>query len=444
MKNVGLCGLRNFSITTPQPKATDSTHHAPSIPIGGEVVTANDVMMAYERIKGTVARSPLDQSVALSRATGAKIFLKKEHSSSVTGSYKERGALNKLLQLTPEERSRGVICSSAGNHAQAVSYHSTRLGIDGVICMPQTTPHVKVSKTASFGGRVVLNGESFSDAYNFARELCEFENRTFIHAFDDPQVVAGAGTVAVEMIEQNPFLDAIIVPVGGGGLIAGMSVFIKSINPRIKVYGVEAAAMPGVYKSLRAGHVIPVPKNGTMADGIAIERVGETPFSLINKYVDDVVLVEEDELAAAVLTMLEDEKTVLEASGAAGIAAMVQGKFPDLVGKNVGIVCTGSNIDMALLSRIITKGLVKSGRMARISVTIRDVPGQLARICSICNDLRVNIVEIKHERAFLLDTVGVTQPVIDVETKGFDHINKLVEALRAADFIDCHVVTPFH
>jgi threonine dehydratase len=200
-----------------------------------ELVVPADVMMAYQRIKGTVVRSSLAESPALSKLTGCNLFLKNEHSASVTGSYKERGALNKLLQLSAEERARGVICSSAGNHAQAVSHHSTRLGIDGVIVMPTTTPHVKVKKTADFGGRVVLHGDSFATAYEFARQLCDYEGRTFIHAFDDPQIVAGAGTVAIEMIEQNPFLDAIVVPVGGGGLIAGMSLFIKSVNPRIKV-----------------------------------------------------------------------------------------------------------------------------------------------------------------------------------------------------------------
>ncbi len=349
-----------------------------------------------------------------------------------------------LLQLTPEERKRGVICSSAGNHAQAVSYHATRLGIDSVIVMPRTTPHIKVKKTAAFGGRVVQHGDSFGEAYAFARELCDFENRSFVHAFDDPRICAGAGTVAYEMIEQNPFLDAIIVPVGGGGLIGGMSMFIKSINPRIKVYGVEAAAMPGMLRSLQAGEVTPVPKHGTMADGIAIERIGATPFSLISKFVDDIVTVTEEDLAASVLQFLELEKTVVEASGAAGLTALMENKFPHLKGKQVGLVVTGSNIDTSLLSRIIEKGLVKSGRLARISVTIRDVPGQLEKICAICRSLNVNIKEIKHERAFLLDTVGVTQPVIDVETKGFDHIEKLVDALRSADFLDTHVITPFH
>jgi len=217
--------------------STTASASAAAAPAADSVptITAKDVMAAYQRIKGTVVRSSLQESPALSKLTNCTLFLKNEHSASVTGSYKERGALNKLLQLTSEERAKGVICSSAGNHAQAVSYHSTRLGIDGVIVMPTTTPHVKVKKTADFGGRVVQSGESFAEAYEFARKMCDYEGRTFIHAFDDPQIVAGAGTVAIEMIEQNPFLDAIVVPVGGGGLIAGMSLFIKSVNPRIKV-----------------------------------------------------------------------------------------------------------------------------------------------------------------------------------------------------------------
>lgn len=399
-------------------------------------------MEAYKRINSTVARSPLDYSHALSKITGSRVYLKKEHLSAV-GSYKERGALNKLLQLSDEERRRGVICSSAGNHAQAVSYHATRLGIDAVIVMPNTTPHIKVQRTASFGGSVVQHGDSFAEAYGFARELGDFENRTFIHAFDDPMICAGAGTVAIEMIEQNPFLDAIVVPIGGGGLIAGMSMFIKNVNPRIKVYGVEAAAMPGMLKSLQQGSVTAVPKVGTMADGIAIERVGQTPFSLIRKYVDDIVTVSEDDLAASVLHFLELEKTMVEASGAAGLTAMMEGKLPQLKGKQVGLVVTGSNIDMSLLGRIIQKGLVKSGRLARVSVTIRDVPGQLEKICRICNELRINIKDLKHERAFLIGH-GITQPVLDVETKGFEHIEMLMERLRAADFIDAHVITPYN
>jgi len=408
-----------------------------------DLVTAEDVMGAYERIRGIVAKSPLDYSTRFSELTGSRVYIKKEHATSSTGSYKERGALNKLLQLSDEERRRGVICSSAGNHAQAVSYHATRLGIDAVICMPTTTPHVKVKNTAAFGGRVVIAGESFGEAYAFARRLCDHENRTFIHAFDDPMIVAGAGTVAVEMMEQNPFLDAIVVPVGGGGLIAGMATFIKNVNPRIKVYGVEAAQMPGMYESLKHGHVVAVPKHSTMADGIAIERIGQTPFDLIKKYVDDIVLVKEDEIAEAVLNVLELEKTLVEGSGATGLAALVSNKLPQLKGKKVGVVCTGSNIDINFLGRIIEKGLVKSGRLARIRVLIKDIPGQLARICSICTELRVNIVEIRHERAFLLDTVGVTQPIFDVEVRGFDHIDKLVDRLTQEGF-ETHVVTPYH
>lgn len=404
------------------------------------LITPDHVKRAFKRINQTVLRTPCDFSPRISPIVGSNLYLKKEH-LSITGSYKERGALNKLLQLTEEEKARGVICSSAGNHAQAVSYHSTRLGIDGVIVMPVNAPHTKVrfthmlsplsfslslsrarvyrwlrdlegfrrasskpacnaelgcstqpnalraplfvlvqvKSTREFGARVVQAGESFAEAYEHAVKLAKDEGRTFIHAFNDPEVVAGQGTVAMELLEQNPYMDAVVVPVGGGGLIAGMALLLKSINPRIKIYGVETKAMPGMYRSLKAGKLESVPKKPSMADGIAIEHVGAIAFDIIRDHVDDIVLVDEDEVAQAVLLMLEKEKTVTEGSGAAGLAALMSGKLPQVKDKNVVCVVTGSNIDMSLLQRIIEKGLVMSGRLARIHVTVLDVPGQLAR-----------------------------------------------------------------
>ncbi len=285
----------------------------------------DDVRKAFNRIRGTVARTPCDYSPRISALTDTQLYLKKEH-ISITGSYKERGALNKLLQLTNEEKARGVICSSAGNHAQAVSYHSTRLGIDGVIVMPTNAPLTKVNSTREFGARVVQAGESFAEAYEAAMKIAKEEGRTFIHAFNDNEVIAGQGTVAMELLEQNPYMDAVVVPVGGGGLIAGMSLFLKSINPRIKIYGVESAAMPGMYNSVKAGKLVSVPKKPSMADGIAIENVGALAFDIIKDKVDDIVLVDEDEMAAAVLMLLEKEKTVVEGSGSAALAAFLANK----------------------------------------------------------------------------------------------------------------------
>jgi len=393
-----------------------------------DAITAHDVMRAYKRIRSNVAQSPLDYSPSLSALTGANVYLKKEH-VSLTGSYKERGALNKLLTLTEDEKARGVICSSAGNHAQAVSYHSTRLGIDSVIVMPENAPYVKVQSTRSLGGQVVLSGQSFTEAYERACQIAEEQGRTFIHAFNDSKIVAGQGTVAMELLEQNPYIDAVIVPVGGGGLAAGMSLLIKHVNPRIKVYGVESVAMPGMYKSFKEHKLQGVPKSPSIADGIAVENVGAVPYEYIAKHVDDMLLVEEVDIAAALLLLLEKEKTVVEGSGAAALAALLTEKV-NLKGQNVAILCTGGNIDMSLLGRIIEKGLVKSGRLARIRVTVPDVPGQLARVCQLVTSLQANIKDIEHERAFLLANVGFTSPLLTLETMGFDHVNEIIAKLE--------------
>jgi threonine dehydratase len=263
-----------------------------------------------------------------------------------------------------------------------------------------------------------------------------------VYAFLFVQVVAGQGTVAMELLEQNPYMDAVIVPVGGGGLIAGMALLLKSINPRIKIYGVETKAMPGMYRSLKAGKLESVPKKPSMADGIAIEHVGAIAFDIIRDHVDEIVLVDEDEVAQAVLLMLEKEKTVTEGSGAAGLAALMANKLPQVAGQNVVCVATGSNIDMSLLQRIIEKGLVMSGRLARIHVTVLDIPGQLARVLNILRDLRANVKDIEHERAFLLGNVGTTQPIIEMETRDFEHVREIVETLKREGFESTYLATP--
>lgn len=404
-------------------------------------IDKNDVRHAYNRIKQYIYKSPLDYSTKLSALSNCQLYLKKEH-LSMTGSYKERGALNKLLLLTEDEKSRGVICASAGNHAQAISYHTTRMGIDGVICMPVNTPHVKVKSTRDYGGRVVLYGNSFEEAFLYSIKLAREEGRTFVHAFNDSDVVAGQGTLAIELLEQNPFLECIVVPIGGGGLIAGMSLFIKSINPNIKIYGVETSAMPGMLSSINAGHVVSVPKSATMGDGIAIETIGLVPFNIIKQHVDKIVTVDEDELAAAVLSLMECEKTICEGSGAAAVAAIINNKLPELAGKQVAAICSGGNIDMTLIGRIIDKGLFKSGRLARIHVTCLDIPGQLSQVLDIVKQCRANVRDIAHERAFLLDSVGTTQPILILETRDFDHIREVIDSLKQANFKNVYVDCP--
>lgn len=438
--------------TTMQPSGSASVPNAThkNIPLGSPEgipgcnmsrITAYDIKQAYKRIKEYIPKSPLDISRKLSTMLQSNIYLKKEH-LSMTGSYKERGALNKLLLLNDEEKKHGVICASAGNHAQAVSYHTSRMGISGVICMPENTPHVKVKATRSFGGRVVLYGDSFTEAFSRALDIAKHEGRTFIHAFNDSDIIAGQGTVAIELLEQNPFLEAVVIPIGGGGLAAGMSLLIKSINPNIKIYGVETSAMPGMKQSVEAGHVVSVPKQPTMGDGIAIETIGLVPFEYIKQYVDDIVTVDEDELAAAVLLLMENEKTICEGSGAAAVAALMHNKLPQLKDKQVAAICSGGNIDMTLVGRIIDKGLFKSGRLTRIHVSCLDVPGQLCRVLEIVKSCRANIRDLHHERAFLLESIGQTQPVIVLETRDFEHIQEVVDGLNKAGFRNVYVDVP--
>jgi len=310
-----------------------------------------------------------------------------------------------------------------------------------VIVMPEMTPFVKVLATKQFGAKVVLHGVGFAGAYEKALEIAAKEGRVFIHAFNDPLVVAGQGTVGVELLEQNPFLDAVVVPIGGGGLIAGISLLMKSVNPRIKVYGVEAEAMPKMLTSVKQGSIVAIPKRSTMADGIAVERAGEVTFPIIQRHVDQIVTVDEGEIAAAVLKLLEAEKTLVEGSAATGLAAILAEKLP-VKGQTVAVVLTGGNIDMTLLGHIIEKGLVKDGRIARIRVTIDDVPGQLAKVTTVLWKLRANIREIVHERAFLLENVGFTQSMFTLDTRGFDHVHQILEELKMAGFEKTFLETP--
>jgi threonine dehydratase len=395
-------------------------------------VSFADVEMARSRIEGAIYKTPCAHSQMLSEASGNKVFLKLEN-LQMSGSFKERGSLNKLLTLSDDEKARGVITASAGNHSQGVSYHATRLGIDAKIVMPRYTPLIKVTRTRQFGATVELIGESFDDAYAAACKLGEEEKRTFVHPFDDPLIIAGQGTVGLELLEQNPYLDAVVVPVGGGGLIAGVAIAIKETNPRIKVFGVEAAALPGMKRSLEAGKVVEVSGPRTMADGIAVRRVGELTFQIVERYVDDIVVVDEEEISSAVLTLLEVEKTVVEGAGATPLAALLNDKLP-LHDKKVALICSGGNIDVTFLNRIIERGLVKDGRMARFGVTVLDRPGSLTKMISIVSGHMANILEIGHNRAFSEAEIGETHVTLTVETRGHDHIETIVSSLDEAGF----------
>jgi len=392
-------------------------------------VTFDDVEDARRIVAPFIYETPCPQSTMLSRRAGAKVFLKLEN-LQMTGSYKERGACNRLARLSSEERARGVVAFSAGNHAQGVAYHAQRLGIRATIVMPIYTPLVKVSSTRRWGANVVLHGQSAAEARAESERLAAAEGLVTVHPFDDPWIVAGQGTVGLELLEQNPYLDAVVVPVGGGGLIAGVALVLKETNPRIKVYGVEATSMASMKASREAGRVVEVPSRRTIAEGIAVSRVGAIPFALAQRYVDDVVTVDDEEIAGAVLTLLEVEKTVVEGAAASALAAVLEGHLP-LAGKRVACVLTGGNIDVTMLARIIERGLVKDGRLVRFRARIADAPGALAQLTTTIGALGGNILEITHERAFTAGPIGSTEVEVTLEARDHEQIKEIVTALGA-------------
>jgi len=404
-----------------------------STAIRGQMVTLSQIQAALGRVRQSIRVSPCTRSETFSELTGNSIYLKLENRQR-TGAYKERGALNKLLSLTPEERSQGVIAASAGNHAQAVAYHASRLGIRARIVMPLATPLIKVSATRGYGGDVVLHGANYDEAYDEALRLSAQDHLTFVHAFNDDVVIAGQGTLGLELLEQHPDLDAVIVPVGGGGLIGGIGCALKETNPRIQVIGVQPARLSSMKAALAEGKPVTLPAAVTIGDGIAVRRAGERTFPLIQKYVDDIVTVEEEEIANAVLLLLEREKILAEGAGAAALAALVNHRIPlikDHSAKKIVVVVSGGNIDVTLLARIIERGLVKDGRLVRLRVHLPDYPGALHRLTGILAQHRANIVETSYDRAYHNVNLGDTAIDITMETRGPDHIAELISALGA-------------
>lgn len=395
-------------------------------------VTFADIEAARGRIRDAIFQSPFAYTETLSKRVGAKIWLKLEN-LQMTGAYKERGAANKLLSLTADERRRGVVAASAGNHAQGVAYHAQRLGITATIVMPEGTPLIKVSSTRSFGAKVVLHGANYDEARDHALSLVEREGQVYVHAFDDPLIIAGQGTIGLELLEQNPYLDALIVPIGGGGLIAGVACAIKEVNPKIKVYGVEAKTIPAMRASLDAHDLVTLPGARTIADGIAVRTVARRTFRMVERYVDDVVTVDEEEIAEAILLLLEREKTVAEGAGATPLAAALSGRLP-IQGKKVGLIVSGGNIDVNLVSRIIERGLIKSGRMMRVVLILPDVTGALAGLTKLIADHKGNVIQILHDRASLRGALGEAIVELTLETRGYDHIREIDEALAAAGY----------
>jgi threonine dehydratase len=396
------------------------------------MVTLEDIEGARERLRGAIGETPCAYSQTLSELTGTRCHVKLEN-LHMTGSFKERGAANLLLQLDAAERRCGVVTASAGNHGLAVAFHAARLGIPAVIVMPEWAPLIKLTSARRYGAEVVLEGTNFDEAYARARELERERGLVFVHPFDDPRVVAGQGTLGLELLEQRPDLDAVLLAVGGGGLAAGVSMAIKSRRPDVRVVGVQAEAVPAMRAALDAGERRTVPAAATIADGIAVRRVGELTLELVRKHVDEVVTVGEEELANAILLLLEIEKTVVEGAGAAPLAALVN-RTLGLAGASVVLVLSGGNIDVTVLSRIIERGLVKDGRLVRLGVTLRDRPGALARLTALIAEERANILHIEHDRAFSEAPVGEAEVELTLETSGRDQIDRLLARLAAAGY----------
>ncbi len=390
--------------------------------------TLQEVRDAAGRIGGSIVRTPLLHSRTLSAMTGAEVFLKFEN-LQFTASFKERGALNKLLLLTPEERARGVIAMSAGNHAQGVAYHAARLGIRAVIVMPKGTPNMKVRGTQVLGADVRLEGETLADAAAFARDHAQSEQLTFVHPYDDEAVVAGQGTVALEILDACPDLDCLVVPVGGGGLIAGMAVAAKGLNPSIEIFGVESKRYCAMFQRL-AGQPVRV-GGDTIAEGLAVRDIGEMPLAVVRSLVREILLVDEDTIEQAIVALVEIEKTVTEGAGAAGLAALFTHR-ERFAGKRVAIPLCGGNIDTRVLSAVLMRGLVRDGRLVRLHVTLPDVAGSLAKVTSLIGEADGNIVEVQHQRVF--GTASVKSPEVEfvVETRDANHTTLLVAALESA------------
>lgn len=390
-----------------------------------------DIRAAARVIEGHVELTPCKRSITLSQITGADVWLKFEN-HQFTASFKERGALNKLTSLTDAERAVGVIAMSAGNHAQAVAYHARRLGIAATIVMPTNTPFVKVENTRLHAADVILHGETLAAAAAYAHELTAERKATFIHPFDDPRVIAGQGTVALEMLATMPELDCLVVPVGGGGLISGMAVAARAIKPDIEIIGVEAALYPAL-KSALDGHDRPC-GGDTLAEGIAVTELGQVTLPLIRRYVDDLLLVGEDELEHAVCQLLDIEKTLAEGAGAAGLAAIIA--HPQaFAGKKVGIVLSGGNIDARLLSSVLMRELVRKGRITQLRVNLSDVPGQMAKVSDIVCRLGGNFIDIQHHRIFTMLPAKDTYVDIVLETRDRQHLDTILQELRDTNYL---------
>ncbi len=393
-------------------------------------VTLADIHAAQLRLKGHIENTPCLHSRTLSNLTGCQVYLKFEN-LQFTSSFKERGALNKLSQLTPAERAKGVLAVSAGNHAQGVAYHAQRLNIPATIVMPRFATPVKVASTRSFGATVVLEGDTFDDARAHGLALAQASGLTLVHPFDDLAIIAGQGTIGLEMLAQQPQIDTLLVAVGGGGLISGMASAAHAMAPQIEVFGVQTERFPGVWNAFHAGQRPNGP--ATVADGIGVKTPGAKTLPIMRKHVKDVLLVSEDDVELAILMLLEIEKTVVEGAGAAGLAALLKHR-DQFAGRHVGLVLCGGNIQPLILAEIIERGMVKSGRLARLRFDVHDVPGALADVAMALGQLDANIDEVQHQRAFNALSVDRVQIEVVIQTRGQTHVDDIVTELRGRGY----------
>ncbi len=393
-------------------------------------ITLDSVRAAAERIRGSVVETPCVRSRTLSEITGAELVLKLEN-LQFTGSFKDRGALVKLLSLTQVERERGVIAMSAGNHAQAVAYHAQQLGIPATIVMPRYTPNIKTEHTRQFGAEVILHGELLAEAAQLAGQLASQRGLTLVHPYDDADVIAGQGTIALEMLAAYPDLEVLVIPIGGGGLIAGNAIAAKAIKPDIAIIGVESQRFPSMLEALEGKQ--PVCGMTTLADGIAVKTPGRLTLPIVRQLVDSIHLVDEADIEAAVLLLIEVEKMVAEGAAATGLAAVL-GNRSVLSGRRVGLIISGGNIDAPVLSAIIQRGLVRSGRLVRICVDMRDVPGTLAEVASCISKSGANIVQVGHQRTFTTLPLQLVKGEFVLQTRGLDHVREVVDTLDHAGY----------
>jgi len=393
-------------------------------------LTVDDVRAAAERLRGEVIDTPCMPSRTLSAMTGCEVFLKFEN-LQFTASFKERGALNKMAQLTPTERAKGVLAVSAGNHAQGVAYHAQRMGIPATIVMPRFAPAVKVERTRGFGASVVLEGDTFDDARSHGLALARERGLTLVHPYDDLAVIAGQGTIALEMLAQQPEIDTFVVAIGGGGMISGVATAARAIKPGIQIIGVQTERFPAAWNAMHGE--ARASAQATIADGIAVKSPGALTLPLIMERVDDVLLVSEDDIEQAILMLLEIEKTVVEGAGAVGLAALTK-HGARFVGRKVGLILSGGNIEPLVLAEIIERGMVKSGRLARLRFDVRDVPGALADVATLLGKLGANIDEVQHQRAFTSLSVERAQIEVVVQTRGVAHIEQILSAMRAEGY----------